>query len=213
MLSVGTFPFDIRLIIKAQLMENLKFLRTLYFFLTETQTLQVGYSGFQSRCKALNVKLETGSFQLYMEDYLVKKTNTTHQNYQIAQPLTLIPEIAEIDKISDRAVREDNSSKKNRLISKVPDKINKNGSKTGQYKFPHDSILSNFNKANFTTKASSPEKDDLKLLKNIVVEKLESKWGLIKKIEDIQKKDDKALEILTKIDVELLGTVFKVSEF
>ena len=199
---MGSFPFDIRLIIKAQLLENLKLLRTLHMFLTQTRQLQPNYSAFHQRCKALNVKPEAPNLQSLMEDYLVLKQQPSYQSHPIAQPLTLIPEIAEIDKISEKAVRDElDSPKKGFLVSKVKNTERSKATQPTANKLSQNPSSVKMTVSALNSKPLVRESEQLGDLKKTVVKTLEEKWGVIKQIEEIQKKDDTAMELLRKIEV------------
>lgn len=197
---MGSFPFDIRLVIKSQLLENLKLLRYLYVFLTETRKVPPNYAAFAARCKALSLKPEYGNLHFFMEDYLIPKANNFVTNNPVAQPLSLIPEIAEIDKLSERGARDKPAISPERQQKSVAlnrdQAVRSNRLNSFKNQWPTPTI-----KGSQIQPSTSPETPRINSLKTKVVGKLEEKWHLIAQISNIQMEDEQTVAILKSIEV------------
>lgn len=200
---MGSFCFDIRLIIKPQLMENLKLLRALHFFLTENFELRIGYSAFHQRCRILNLKPEYGNLGLFMESYLIPKNNTFVPSLQMAQPLSLIPEIAEIDKLSDKAVKDKLTSppRPGILLGKMSEKPFFKPLRIGPIKASGLLGMGSVTKMAFNANSVFEESPEIRQLKTSVVMKLEEKWDKIALINEVLNNDEKTVDLLRKIEV------------
>lgn len=201
---MGSFPFDIRLVIKSQLLENLKLLRYLYVFLTETRKVPANYGAFAARCKALSIKPEYGNLHFFMEDYLIPKANNFMTNVPVAQPLSLIPEIAEIDKLSDRGGKDKQTVSPERppksIAVNADSAVRSNRFNSFKNQQPTPGI-----KGSQIQPSTSPETPRISSLKTKVVGKLEEKWNIIAQISNIQKEDEQTIAMLKTIEVSSKG--------
>lgn len=193
-----------KLIIKSQLLENLKLLRTLYFFLNHNFSVPSDYKPFDQRCKALSLKMDGGSAFLFMESYLVPKQENHLVQSQVPQPLSLIPEIAEMDKISDKAIKEKSSVPvSGYLITKATEKAILRPIKTTPFKpMAFNSPMIPL-KNSLAGNMPQSESTEFKMMKVEVIQKLESKWDVINNVAETQKADDKILRALEEIEVFL----------
>ena len=135
-----------------------------------------------------------------MEDYLIPKANNFMSKESIAQPLTLIPEIAEIDKLSDKGGKGD--------VGRSPERhqpmpvVERQAPRSVKYIPSKSSYSTPITKGSHIVRQGSPEPPEFASLKAKVVVKLEEKWNLIAQISNIQKEDEKTVEILKKVEAK-----------
>lgn len=133
-----------------------------------------------------------------MEDYLIPKASSFVPTQSIAQPLTLIPEIAEIDKMSDKGGK-DKTAKSPDPPTPVVERVAPRPVKYQPVKTSYNTPLT---KGATGARQASPDDPEFRSLKAKVVSTLEEKWSLIAQISAVQKEDEKTLEILRKIEVK-----------
>ena len=184
-------------------MENLKLLRALHFFLTENCELRISYSAFHQRCRTLNLKPEYGNLGLFMESYLIPKNNTFMPSLQMAQPLSLIPEIAEIDKLSDKATKDKLTSppRSENLLGKMGEKPFFKPLRIGLIKGNGLNGLGSVTKMALKANSVFEESPEIRQLKTSVVLKLEEKWDKIALINEVLNNEEKTVDLLRRIEV------------